>query len=391
MQRFTNIMNLLDEEKAIQFLQEMIRFNTINPPGLEMALAQYISKTLNEYGIESHTDDLGNQRGNVIGILAGGNERPTLLFNGHLDVVPPGEVPWKHDPFEGVIESGKIYGRGVSDMKGGLAAMVVAAGLIAKAGIPLKGDLLIAGTAGEEIDSLGAIHLMEQGYLNNVGAAVIGEPSHLKIFSATKGALWIEFSTTGKTAHGSMPECGNNAVMQMHALISKLVEYQMEYTSHPLLGDPTINIATIKGGVKTNVVPDSCVLTVDMRTVSSQNHQKIIDNIQEIIKQLEQEIDGFQGTFKITNNRPAVETPVDAPFIQQGVKVAKEALGLELVPCGVNYYTDASVFAPTLGIPTIFFGPGDEKMAHQPNEFVKIEKYIDSIKFYVAMILEYLT
>ncbi len=391
MNPYMKVVERLDEAEAIKVLQEMLHYNTVNPPGQEMALAQYVAEKLSQLGIESHTDDLADGRGNVIGVINGGNERQGLLFNGHLDVVPPGDISWIHDPFSGVIEDGKVFGRGASDMKGGFAAMVVAATLIARADIPLKGDLLIAGTAGEEVDSIGAFDFYAKGYLKNVGAAVIGEPSNLKLFSATKGALWIEVTTSGKTAHGSMPDCGNNAIIQMNALINQLNCYQFDYTPHDLLGGPTINIATIKGGVKTNVVPDVCTLSIDMRTVPGQEHQAIINDFEKIIDQLSESISGFQATFKVTNNRPPVETPVDSEFMMQGIKAADEALDVKLVPCGVNYYTDASVFVPKTGMPTILFGPGDEKMAHQPNEYVEIEKYLDAIKFYVALALEYLT
>lgn len=210
-------------------------------------------------------------------------------------------------------------------------------------------------------------------------------------FLATKGALWLEFTTVGKTAHGSMPDLGNNAILQMNALISRLANYSFTYCQHPLLNRPSMNIGTIIGGVKTNVVPDSCVLTVDIRTVPGQDYEQIISDLQTIMLDLEQEMTGFKGALKVINNRPAVETPVNNEFVQQGIRAAKKALTLDLIPCGVNYYTDASVFAPALGIPFIIFGPGDEKMAHQPDEYVEIEKYLDAIKFYVALILECLT
>lgn len=390
MNQYTKVVERLDEAEAVKVLQEILRYNTVNPPGQEMKLAQYIAEKLAQYGIDSHTDYLADGRANVIGSIDGGKERQGLLFNGHLDVVPPGELSWRHDPFSGVIEDGKVFGRGASDMKGGLAAMVVAATLIAQADISLKGDLLIAGTAGEESDSIGAFDFLAKGYLKNVGAAVIGEPSNMKLFSATKGTLWIEFTTSGKTAHGSMPDLGNNAIMQMNALITELSHYQFDYTPHELLGDPTMNIATIKGGVKTNVVPDVCTLSIDMRTVPGQDHQTIINDFEKIIEALSVSVPGFQATLKVTNNRPPVETPVDSQFMMQGIKAADEALNVKLVPCGVNYYTDASVFVPKTGIPTIMFGPGDEKMAHQPNEYVEVEKYLDAIKFYVALALEYL-
>lgn len=387
---YTDIIQRLDQDKAIEILQKMICFNTANPPGAERFLAEYLTEILEGYGINSHVDDLGDGRGNVIGRIEGSKERPDFLLNGHLDVVPPGEQAWTYEPFSGIIDSGKLYGRGASDMKGGLAALVVAAGLIAQAGIPLKGDLLITGTAGEEVDSQGAVDLLNRGYLKNVGAAVIAEPSLLKLFSAMKGAVWLEFRTVGKTAHGSMPECGQNAILMMNALLNKLTEYKFKFERHALLGEPSMNIGTVQGGVKTNVVPDSCVITVDIRTVPGQDHDQIVRDMQEILNELEHTVVGFKGSLAILNNRLPVETAPDNELIQLGIKTAKETLDLELEPCGVNYYTDASVFATALRIPVLIFGPGDEKMAHRPDEYVELDKYFKAIKFYVAFILDYL-
>lgn len=389
MNDFTKIIDMLETEKAVKFLQRLIAFNTTNPPGEEKAIAVYLKETLEELGICSHIDELDTNRANVIGCVKGSGDYRGLLLNGHLDVVPPGEIPWEHDPFGGEIDNGKIYGRGTSDMKSGLAALIVAAGLIIQSGTKLKGDLLIAGTAGEETDSIGARQLLQKGYLKNVGAAVIAEPSNLKIFSATKGALWLQFITKGATAHGSMPDQGNNAIIQMNALINELIQYNFGAVSHDFLGRPSMNIGTIQGGVKTNVVPDSCILTVDMRTVPGQDHNQIIADMHDLLAKLSQSTEGFHGELRITNDRPPVETDPACSFMQQGITAARKALGAELVPCGVNYYTDASIFMPELGIPVLWLGPGDEKTAHKPDEYVEIDKYIDAIKFYTALILEW--
>jgi len=354
-----------------------------------MALAEYLKKTMEELGISSHIDELDTNRANVIGCVKGSGDHRTLLLNGHLDVVPPGEIPWKHDPFGGEIDNGKIYGRGTSDMKSGLAALIMATGLIIQSGIKLKGDLLIAGTAGEETDSIGARQLLQKGYLKNVEAAVIAEPSNLKIFSATKGALWLQFITKGTTAHGSMPDQGNNAILQMNCLINELIQYDFGAVSHEFLGRPSMNIGTIQGGVKTNVVPDSCILTVDMRTVPGQDHDRIIADMHDLLTKLGQSTEGFHGELRITNDRPPVETDPACLLMRQGITAARKALGAELIPCGVNYYTDASIFMPELGIPVLWLGPGDEKTAHKPDEYVEIDKYIDAIKFYTALILEW--
>jgi succinyl-diaminopimelate desuccinylase len=276
-------------------------------------------------------------------------------------------------------------------MKGGLAAMVIAAGLVARAGVSLKGDLLITGTAGEETDSIGAHDLITKGYLKNIDAAVIGEPSNMQLFSACKGALWLEFKTHGKTAHGSMPDQGCNAILQMNALINELNQYVFECSRHPLLGQSTMNIATIHGGVKTNVVPDACTLTVDIRTIPGEDHEKIVSDMKQIMARLTRENKDYCASLNVINNRPPVETDVHSVAMQNALKSAVQSLGKELIPCGVNYYTDGSVFAPLLGIPIVLFGPGDEKLAHQPDEYVEIDKYIDAIKFYVAFILNHLT
>jgi len=386
-----DVITLLDKEDAVHFLQEMIKLNTTNPPGRELALAQFITAKLQEHGVDSFIDDLGDNRANVIGCIKSSRERKALFLNGHLDVVPPGEIPWQHEPFSAVIEDGKIFGRGASDMKGGLAALVIAVCLIAKAGVALKGDLLFAGTAGEEVNCLGARDLVAKGYLQDVGAAIIAEPSDLKIFSATKGALWLEFTAKGKTSHGSMPEYGNNAILQIHALINQLNKYRFKYEEHSLLGKPTLNIATINGGIKTNVVPDSCVLTVDIRTVPGQSNDELIEDMNGIIKELQKDFNGFDVELKVLNNNPPVETLRDSAFLQLGIKTAQEVFNWASQPLGVNYYTDASTFIPALGIPVIIFGPGDEKLAHQPDEYVEIAKYFSAIEYYIALILNYLT
>lgn len=141
------VLKEIKKEEVVALLQEMIQINTVNPPGNEKKLAQYMKKRLDSFGINSEVIDLGNNRANIIGRIEGPGQKEALLLNGHLDTVPPGDIEWEYGAFSGKIVDGKIYGRGSADMKGGLAAMITAAGAIKKAGMPLKGDLIIAGTA----------------------------------------------------------------------------------------------------------------------------------------------------------------------------------------------------------------------------------------------------
>lgn len=381
----TNLLN-----KGVEILQKLVSFKTVNEPGDEKPLAEYIKALLDDIGLETRLDDLGNNRANVIGRLRGTGERETLLFNGHLDTVPCGDVEWKYGPYIGEIEDGKIYGRGTADMKGGLAAMIVAIKAIKESGVELKGDFLYTATAGEETDSIGAVKFVKDGGLDEVGAIIIGEPSSGKINIAEKGAFWIEITTYGKTAHGAFPNKGVNAVVHMNALISEILSYKFKYEENPIVGHPTMNISTISGGVKTNVVPDKCSITIDMRTVPGMDHNEIIKDLERLILKLSEEIKGFKADIKILNNRPAVETNKTHPFIKLAQSSFKEVFGEDAEPQGVDFYTDASIFLPAKSVPCIFFGPGDSNMAHQPNEYITLESFEQAVQYYIKLIENYL-
>lgn len=384
------LFNNINEEELVMTLQEMIRIKTVNGPGDEKPLAEYMEDKMKSFGMEVDVIDLGNNRANVVGRIKGTGKREALLLNGHLDTVPPGDVKWEHGPFSGDIVDGKIYGRGSADMKGGLAGMLAAAKVIKESGIELEGDLIIAGTAGEETDSVGAFDYLNKGGLEGVGAIVIGEPSSCGINVAEKGAFWVEITTFGKTAHGAFPHRGVNAISDMNILLGELLNYKYKYEENELLGYPTMNISTIHGGVKTNVVPDKCSITVDMRTVPGMSHDDIIKDFKEIIKKIKDKIPTFNASIEIQNNRPAVETATDHPFVKMTQEVIKENFNKYEEPKGVNFYTDAAVFLPPTNLPAVFYGPGDADMAHQPNEHISIDSLVESAKFYIAIIKKYL-
>ena len=199
--------------EPVEFLKELLNTNSVNPPGNEEDVAKLIAKVLKENGIASTLRSLGPNRAYLVARIKGMGNRRSLVFCGHMDTVPQGDMPWQHAPFDATEIDGRIYGRGASDMKGGLAALTLAMIAIAKGDVSLQGDLVLAATAGEEVDCLGARAMIEDGVLNDAGAMIIGEPSNGEIFVAHKGALWIEIVSYGKTAHGSMPEQGINAII----------------------------------------------------------------------------------------------------------------------------------------------------------------------------------
>ncbi len=394
MDEVQKIFELIDEESAVSFLQTLVRINSVNPPGSERAVAEAIEKRLADSGLSVEVDGIEEERANLLATLPATGEdwngqNRVLVYSGHFDTVPAGRTNWDHDPFGGERAENRVYGRGTTDMKGGVAAMVLALEYLQRSGTELKGTLRFVGTVGEEVDGLGAKRAVEKGQVDDATAMVVGEPSSNEAFVAHKGALWLEVSTYGRTAHGSMPEQGINAIGAMRDFLNELSEYSLIYEHHPMLNAPTVNVGTIQGGVSTNVVADQCTATLDIRTVPSQDHGQIVGDVERMLKKACDSL-GNSYEVRVINEKAPVSTPGDDSFIRLSLETAQECLSKSLTPQGANYYTDASVYSPHLAIPVLIYGPGNPEMAHQPDEWVDISKYIESIRFYIALAARYL-
>ena len=378
---------IADDEarQTVGVLQELIRLRSVNPPGNEAEVARAIARRAAEWGLEARLVPVAEDRPNVLVRLAGGGERPAVLLSGHTDTVPPGEVPWDHDALSGELDNGVIWGRGAVDMKGGLAAMLVAMATLVRRGWRPRGDALLAGTVGEEVDCLGARHFLDAGGLVGVGWIVIGEPTNLDVVAAHRGALWLEIVAHGKTAHGSMPQLGVNAILHLAELLRWLAERRFPYVEHPLLQPPTVNVGTISGGVKTNVVPDRCVATVDLRTLPGQDHAEILGEVRDLAAELVSTVPDLKVDVRVTNDMPPVETRTDHPIVGLTRAAVAEALGPEPIVRGATYYTDGSVFAAS-GVPMVIFGPGDDRLAHQPNERIEVDQVTRAVRAYAALL-----
>jgi succinyl-diaminopimelate desuccinylase len=381
----------IDEQALIRLTQELIRLRTINPPGDETRAAEFIARRLQQAGMFAEIvphEEAG--RGSVVGGLRGSGTRPALLFSGHLDTVPAGDN-WEREVLSAEVADGKIWGLGSTDMKAGVAALLVAMEAVQHTGVSLQGDLLFAGTAGEEVDSMGAKRLVEQQKLADVGFMIIGEPTANRVFTAEKGVLWLEVRTRGQTAHGSMPHLGVNAIMHMTTLLHALEAERIPYQTHPLLGGFTMNVATIAGGVKTNVVPDACRVSIDLRTVIGQEHQQIVDTVRQLIDRLCAEDNTFHAEVHVLTERIPLDIPFDNALVQTFVQVRDQVTGQTSQPAAASFATDGSVFVPAYEAPMVICGPGLPEKAHQPNEYVEIDRLITAARIYTLAALHLLT
>lgn len=380
----------LDNQSAVALLLKILAINTANPPGNEKDLALVLERFLADQGFETCLDDLGNNRANLTARLRGTGQCKALFLNGHLDVVPPGDLEWNSDPFLPLQTGERIFARGACDMKAGVSAIIHAAMAIKQAGLPLRGDLILSFTADEETGGTGSMDYLERHGFEDVGAILIAEPTSGGIKTACKGLFWVEIVVSGQTAHGSRPELGVNAIVGMSRLINKLLNYDFKVEPHPILGLPSLNIAMIDGGVKVNVVPDRCRLMLDIRTLPGMSHALLVKDFEALCGEVRQTMPGLQTEIKIASDYPPLETDPTHPLVQMARSVIQEEFQRDEVPSGFTGCSDMVIFVPPTGLPNLFFGPGDLEMAHQPNEYVDIPQLVEATAFYAAMIERYL-
>lgn len=370
----------MEKEKAISILKDTLKMDTTLSNEKEMA--DYLEKLLNQVGIETEQVTYSDGRNQLIATLKGEKSGKTLGFTGHMDVVPVGEIPWKHEPFAAEEEAGKIYARGAADMKSGLVAQVIAMIDLKENHVPLNGDIRLLATVGEETSAIGAGQLTKLGFGNDLDGLVIGEPTSNRVIIAHKGALWFRLKTLGHTAHGSMPDKGVNAIDHMLALLNRFKEtFDFSVYKDPLVGASTSSIDIIHGGNGTNVVPDLCTVEIDIRTIAGQSHEEIKKQMQQIVTELEQTIPDFKAEIEVINDLGSVRTAENDELVVKALQAVKEVTGETKHPEGLTGYTDGSQFVKAdKKFPIIVLGSGNVELAHQPDEYVCIDEFMDTIE-----------
>jgi succinyl-diaminopimelate desuccinylase len=379
------------ENHIIELVRDMVKQKTVNViseklpehpylkfRGEEYRVAEIVKREFDRIGIPYDEFARMKERPNIIGKLGKNITGKRLLMPAHTDVVPAGEG-WNHDPFDVVVKDRKLYGRGTNDNKGPLASIIVAAEVIKKLGLDqqMSSQLLVAALADEEAADPDGIdygigYLLEEKLINPTHAIVPDIGYEMKeIDIAEKGRLVIKITAVGRQAHGSTPGQGINAIFMMSKFLRQLEGLMFEYKEHPLLGHPTLNLGEIHGGVAPNVVPGSCFIYLDIRTVPGMNQKEILKLIQHYMTGIE------NSRFHIEVLSKSIPFSVDAgnELVQLIQKHTDKEFGFRAAPMGMGGGTYAKDLIQH-GVLTVGWGPGGDT-AHIANEYIEIQQLVD--------------
>lgn len=375
----------MDRIDPIALTQALVRANTVNPPGHEDLCTTQLADLLSDAGFACRLVEFAPRRSSLVARIGGAPGRLPLCFTGHVDVVPLGHAPWQHDPFGAEIVDGRLYGRGSSDMKSGVAAFVAAA--IDLAGSLREGPgLSLIITAGEETGCEGAAHMVgldeAKLLIGTAGALVVGEPTGNQPLLGHKGAFWLSASARGTTAHGSMPERGDNAVYKIARAALALENFSFEGGPHPLMGQPTLNVGTVRGGLNINSVPDAAELGIDIRSVAGQDHRQLLQCLCHTL--------GPHIQLRTLLDVESVFTEAGDPWMRRVFSLCQARSGQAPQAQTVSYFTDAALLRGPLGLPpTVILGPGEAAMAHQTDEYCRVDRILEAHALYTDLIRDW--
>src|SRR5688572_10416003 len=370
----------MTSQDAVSLTRSLLRFDTVNPPGRERDCARYAGAMLQEWGYSVEYFEYDDTRTSVIARAGGSDRKAPLCLTGHLDVVPLGARQWSKDPFAGETDGDKLYGRGASDMKAGVAAILLAARSYGKKLDGTPGVVIVL-TAAEEGGCVGSAQLAKTQLLGSAGAMVVGEPTSNYPLVGHKGSVKFHARFKGVSAHGSMPELGDNAIYKAAKAVGKLEAFDFAVPGHAVMGKPTLNVGTITGGNTVNAVPDSASFGVDIRTVPGMDHAALLKRMSSALP--DAELDVF-------SNLKPVWTAPEHEWIQRVFEICKPYLDAPAAARTAPYMTDAAnLLKVYAGAPTVVLGPGEAAMAHQTDEYASMERIRQSVAIYESLIRDW--
>lgn len=360
--------------EPVQLLRELIALPSVNPAFLhgkpaftgELRVAEFLAGRGGQAGLDVELREVLPDRPNLIVRLSPtGKTRQRILLAPHLDTVGGLEIPGSL--FVPRVSDGRVYGRGACDTKGSLAVFFSTLCAMARSGPrPAATEIVLIGFADEEKNQAGSRALAQGGFKADL--AIVGEPTMLQIATAHKGVLWLEIETQGVAVHGSRPELGQSAILEMARVVERIettYARRLRTISHPLLGHPTVNVGMIRGGLQPNIVPDRCRIAIDRRTLPRESNAAVLRDLNALLRK-----DKLNARLLPPPELPSwpMETDPRRPLVQSLLRCAGQKK-----PAGVHFFSDAGVLAHH-GIPSVLFGPGDIAQAHTADEWVAVSQ-----------------
>jgi succinyl-diaminopimelate desuccinylase len=393
----------VDPDELIALTRELIRIPSVVRPGdptaTEAAVAAHVEQWFRQEGFDVEVQHVAPGRPNVLAVYGEGTA-PTLLLEGHTDVVTEGDPEqWSHPPFDADLVEGRIYGRGAADMKSGLAAAMIAAAVLKRSGVRLRGRLVVGALVDEEGDMLGVKHLVGTTLGRELTAAIICEPEQNELCLEQRGVVWARVTARGRMAHGAMPEAGVNPIVALAALVREAprLERRLRQLSarsrylRPPTVTPTIMLAPVKGVPQSNVIPALAQATLDVRLTPGPDADAVAKEIDEACRRAADACPGATvGWEPINGFRLATQVDRTEPLVRAMVRAVRRATGNPARYGGVPGSTDGTILRMELGIPIVTCGPGNRLIPHQVDEYVDVGELIDAARIYVASALAYL-
>ena len=376
-----------EQSETLRLTLALLRENTVDPPGNERRAADIVARLLKSEGIGCVVQDIAPGRSNLVARLKGDGTGPALAFSAHFDTIGVEREMWQHDPFAGDIATGRLYGRGATDMKGGMAAMTMAAVELKRSGQALRGDLLLTFSAAENSSCLGAKRLVADGHFDGVGALLVSEPTSMKVFVSEKGALWLRATARGEYGHNAFSEDRSgdrgNAIVRLARFLDRAHDLDLAAPPHRHLKPPTINIGVVRGGLSTPLIPSTASADIDVRLVPGLDPNAVMEAFRAIA--------GDHVDIELLDVKLPVDTADDHPFVRICLEACQRETDFAEGPGGVAYYSDGAVIVPELGIPMVIIGPGEVGMSGGIDEYVDLAKLEASTKVFRRIAEQYLS
>ena len=414
----TKVINEINSDELIELTADLVKINSVWDPVAgtsEQLAAEYVLKWSREQGFDVQQEDVAPGRPNVILTWGIGSGQRTLMFEGHTDVVTPGDISvWHYDPFGAEIVGRRMYGRGTNDTKGNLAAMLIAMAALKRSGVKLAGTIIGGVLCDEEDQMLGVRNFIDQGHADRITGAIICEPQDGLICTTQKGALRAQFTIRGRMSHGAMPLSGLNTAPAVAKLINDLRDLEMEAVERTGRDEhlgwpsftPTVIQAPAGGAPQLNVMPGEARVLVDIRTIPGQSHPDIKAELSALAEKIEIQTRAdyekydrllnldrnhdLKAAVEILTDRPCTLTDLNDPVVAAADWATRKISGTEPTYAGVPGATDGTFLWALKNIPIVTMGAGDRQVPHQVDEWVDLDQLIETAKIYALTALCYL-